>query len=95
MINYTPLNESNKIAKEVFEEMFEKRISPDKIVEDRGLTQVSDIKEIEILGEDMLFTKCGWVYHYNAIPNNVDSELTVYWMKKTYEYLYGKKVIDF
>ena len=56
---------------------------------------MQDMNRKEILGEDMLFTKCGWVYHYNAIPNNVDSELTVYWMKKTYEYLYGKKVIDF
>jgi len=42
----------------------------------------------EILDEDLLFTKLGWIYHYNAIPNNHDSSLTYYWMKKTYEELY-------
>jgi hypothetical protein len=42
----------------------------------------------EILDEDLLFTKLGWIYHYNAIPNNHDSSLTYYWMKKTYEALY-------
>ena len=42
----------------------------------------------EILDEDLLFTKLGWIYHYNAIPNNHDSSLTLYWMKKTYEELY-------
>ena len=42
----------------------------------------------EILGEDMLFTKLGYVYHYNGIP---DKETSVpFWMKKTYEELYEK-----
>ena len=50
---------------------------------------MQDMVRKEILHDDMLFTKIGWVYHYNAIPNNVDSQLTTYWMKKTYEYFYG------
>ncbi|GGD48456.1 glutamine--tRNA ligase [Malaciobacter pacificus] len=33
---------SNKIAKQVFEEMVESGISPEKIVEDKGLVQISD-----------------------------------------------------
>ena len=50
---------------------------------------MQDMFRKEILHDDMLFTKIGWVYHFNAIPNNVDSELTTYWMKKTYEYFHG------
>ena len=42
-----------------------------------------------LLGEDMLFTKWGWIYQYNSIPNNKEDKLTYHWMKKTYEYLYG------
>jgi hypothetical protein len=40
----------------------------------------------EILAEDMLFTKLGWVFHFNGLP---DKDKTVpYWMEKTYRYLY-------
>lgn len=49
---------------------------------------MQDMALKEILTEDLLFTKLGWIYHYNAIPDNHDSSLTLYWMKKTYEELY-------
>ena len=49
-----------------------------------------DLNRKEILGEDLLFTKLGWIYQYNAIPNNVEDKLTYYWMDKTYRYLYGE-----
>jgi len=40
----------------------------------------------EIIGEDMLHTKMGYVMHFNGLPNK---EQTVpYWMEKTYKYLY-------
>ena len=52
---------------------------------------MQDLKRFELLGNDLLFTKFGWVYHFNAIPNNVDSQLTIQWMKKTYEHFYGNK----
>tara|TARA_R110000868_G_scaffold345426_1_gene606542 strand:+ start:5855 stop:6610 length:756 start_codon:yes stop_codon:yes gene_type:complete len=38
----------------------------------------------EILGDDMLFTKLGWIYHYNGIPGGDES--TYIWMKKTDDY---------
>ena len=44
----------------------------------------------EILADDLLFTKVGWIYQYNAIPNNKDNQLTNYFMKKTYEHFYGE-----
>ena len=50
---------------------------------------MNDMNRKEILGDDMLFTKCGWIYQYNAIPNNKDNKLTNYFMEKTYKYLYG------
>ena len=43
-------------------------------------------KEILTL-EDMLFTKVGWIYHFNGIPDK-DKNVPM-WMKKTFEYLYG------
>jgi len=48
-----------------------------------------DMNRKELFGDDLLFTKWGWVYQYNSIPNNKDDKLTYYWMKKTYEYFYG------
>ena len=48
-----------------------------------------DMVRKEALTDDMLFTKWGWIYQYNSIPNNQEDKLTLYWMKKTYEYLYG------
>jgi hypothetical protein len=48
---------------------------------------MQDMVRKEILTHDMLFTKLGWVYHYNAIPDNNQSDKTLYWMNKTYEYL--------
>jgi hypothetical protein len=50
-----------------------------------------DLPRREILDEDMTFTKCGWIYQYNCIPNNSNNEATYYWMKKTYEYFNGDK----
>ncbi len=45
---------SGKIAKNVFEEMFKSKESPDKIVNERNLIQVTDTKEIEIIIEKVL-----------------------------------------
>ena len=51
---------------------------------------MSDMARKEILGDDLLFTKIGWIYQYNAIPNNKDNQLTNHFMKKTYEHFYGE-----
>jgi len=48
-----------------------------------------DMTRKEILDEELTMTKVGWVYHYNAIPNNSDGSQSLYWMKKTYEELYN------
>ena len=48
-----------------------------------------DMARKEILTDDLLFTKCGWIYHYSSIPNNKDNQLTNYFMEKTYKHFYG------
>ena len=48
---------------------------------------MQDLHRKEILTEDMLFTKLGWVYHFNAIPKNHNSTKTLYWMSKTHSWL--------
>ncbi len=45
---------SGKIAKEVFEEMFKSKSSPEKIVKEKNLMQVTDTKEIETIIEKIL-----------------------------------------
>ena len=45
----------------------------------------------EILDEDFTMTKVGWIYHYNAISQEFQKSYgdVHYWMKKTYDHLYG------
>lgn len=49
-----------------------------------------DLHRKMALRDDMPYTKIPGIYQYNAIPNNQDTKQTMYWMKKTYEHLYGK-----
>ena len=51
-----------------------------------------DLVRKEILDEQLTMTKVGWIYHYNAIPDNHEADKTLYWMKKTYEHLYGELI---
>ena len=51
---------------------------------------MNDMHRKGVLDEDLTMTKTGWIYQYNAIPNNKDYEAATYWMQKTYEHLYGK-----
>ena len=40
----------------------------------------------EILANDMLFTKLGWIYHFNGLPDKDKS--VPFWMEKTFNKLY-------
>ena len=51
---------------------------------------MQDLVSKEILDENLTFTKIGWIYHYCAIPNNKDNQLTNYFMEKTYKHFYGE-----
>ena len=39
---------------------------------------------------DLLFTKIGMIYQFNCIPLQKDNEVTFYYMKRTYNELYGE-----
>ena len=41
----------------------------------------------EILGDDHLYTKLGWIYHFNGLPDK-DKNVPLF-MRKAYNYLYG------
>jgi len=47
----------------------------------------------EIVTHDLLFTKIGHVYHFNAgLPKVTDEREDLYWMRATYEHLYGSTI---
>lgn len=50
---------------------------------------MQDLAMHEGLTEDFLFTQFGWVYHFNAIPNNNESKISNAWMEVTYKELWG------
>ena len=57
---------SGKIAKEVFEEMWNSEKSPDEIIEEKGLKQVTDSSEIEKIINQVLEQNQSQLEHYKA-----------------------------
>ena len=57
---------SGKIAKIIFEEMYDRRISPNEIIEEKGLMQVSDTTEIEEILDSILINNQDKVLSYKA-----------------------------
>lgn len=57
---------SGKIAKTVFEEMWQSQKSADEIISDQGLKQISDTGEIEKMIEGVLIANPGQVAQYKA-----------------------------
>jgi hypothetical protein len=51
---------------------------------------MNDMNRKEILTEDLLFTKIGWIYQFNCIPNNQENKITNHFMEKTYKHFYGE-----
>tara|TARA_R110002012_G_scaffold15562_4_gene61694 strand:+ start:9684 stop:10448 length:765 start_codon:yes stop_codon:yes gene_type:complete len=47
-----------------------------------------DMHRKELLRDDLLYTKVGWMYQFNCIPNNENDQATYSWMKRTYKELY-------
>ena len=46
---------------------------------------MQDMNRTELLDNNLTFTKIGWIYHFNGIPNNKNGEACYYWMEKTYD----------
>jgi len=47
------------------------------------------IKNYSWWEDKLIFINAGWVYHFNSIPQNQDNRDQSYWIKRTYEELYG------
>ena len=43
-----------------------------------------DMTRLEVIGPDMLHTKYGWIYHFNAGVKPSPG----YWMEQTYKYFH-------
>ena len=57
---------SNRLAKDVFEIMFETRDDPEKIVEERGMKQVTDIGTIEAAVDEAITNGAAQVAQYRG-----------------------------
>ena len=44
---------------------------------------MQDMNRFEILDDELTFTKLGWIYHFNGIPDDLRNHM----MKKTQEEL--------
>ena len=45
---------------------------------------MQDMMRLEVIGPDMLHTRCGWIYHFNCGVKPTPG----YWMQETYKHLY-------
>ncbi len=50
---------------------------------------MQDLYRREALIDSMPYIDLGYIYHFNAIPNNSDNSQTMYWMEKTFKKLYN------
>ena len=57
---------SNKIAKQVFEEMVKSGVNPSKIVEDKGLVQITDVNIISPIIDEVIAKNPDNVAKYKA-----------------------------
>ena len=74
---------SGKIAKTVFEEMFNSGDSPEKIVQDKGLTQVSDRSTIEPIIDEVIASNADSVEAYRNGKEKLFGFFVGQVMKKT------------
>ncbi len=74
---------SGKIAKEVFQEMVDKGEMPNSIVERRGLTQISDQRELERIVREVVETNPGPVEDYRKGKTQAIGFLVGQVMKRT------------
>jgi aspartyl-tRNA(Asn)/glutamyl-tRNA(Gln) amidotransferase subunit B len=74
---------SGKIAKEILPELLAKGGSPEKLVEAKGITQISDIKEIEKIIDEILFANPNELEKFRNGKTKLKSFFIGQVMKKT------------
>jgi len=74
---------SGKIAKDIFEEVISGNKNPEKIVEEKGLAQMSDSSELESICAEVLSEKSDLVEQYKAGKDKLFGAFVGQVMKKT------------
>lgn len=74
---------SGKIAKEILPELLEKGGSPKKLVESKGMTQISDTSELEKIIDEIIASHPSEVEKYKSGKNNLKGFFVGQVMKKT------------
>jgi hypothetical protein len=57
------------------------------VEDDVSIMGSSGIDSPVLFNDELHFINCGWVYHFNAIPQN-DRHVS-YWMERSYKQLYS------
>ena len=81
---------SNKIAKEVFEAMWNGEGDADSIIESKGLKQVTDTGAIEKLVDDVIANSPDQVAQYQAAPDDKKGKLIGYFVGQVMKQSQGK-----
>ena len=74
---------SGKIAKDIFEEVISGNKNPEKIVEEKGLAQMSDSSELESICAEVLTEKADLVEQYKSGKDKLFGAFVGQVMKKT------------
>ncbi len=81
---------SSKIAKQVFEAMWNGEGDADTIIESKGLKQVTDTGAIEILVDDVITNSPNQVAQYQAAPDDKKGKLIGYFVGQVMKQSQGK-----
>ncbi len=81
---------SGKIAKQVFEAMWNGEGDADSIIESKGLKQVTDTGAIEILVDDVITNSPDQVAQYQAAPEEKQGKLIGYFVGQIMKQSQGK-----
>jgi len=81
---------SSKIAKQVFEAMFNGEGSADEIIENQGLKQVTDKGAIEKLVDDVIAANPDQVKQYQAAPEEKQGKLIGFFVGQIMKQSKGK-----
>ena len=74
---------SSKIGKEVFKTMWESKDDPEKIIQDKGLVQITDTKELEAIVDNVIAANPKPVADYKSGNKKAIGALVGQIMKQT------------
>ena len=82
---------AKEVAKEIIKAVNKLQKHVEDVISDKmleGKFKNGGVIEIVLQKDELIFKNMGYVFHFNAIPQN-DRDVA-YWMKRTYEELYNE-----